>query len=180
MGRCAGTRIKNSSHLLRHGPCRAGARRSEHETGGQLGEDGVSGFTMMSVSAQRDQSCHSRAQNNRSDPLKRGRDRFRLSTPSCWLRAGTSRAVSAAADEQPNHDQESEAESEHGSALVAHRNPAETRPALCAQAVEFGTSPLLATHSHFSDVPPQFPDPYRRHSQQPRGPGVLDRKIGVP
>ena len=139
----------------------------------------VSGFTMMNVSAQRDQSCHSRAQNNRSDPLKRGRDRFRLSTQSCWRRAGTSRAVSAAADEQPNHDQESEAESEHGSTLVAHRNPAETRPALCAQAVEFGTSPLLATHSHFSDVPPRIPDPYRRYSQQPREPGVLDRKIGV-
>jgi hypothetical protein len=32
--------------------------------------------------------------NNRSDAPKRGRDRFRLSTPSCWRRASTSRAVS--------------------------------------------------------------------------------------
>ena len=139
----------------------------------------VSGFTVMSPSAQRDQSRRSRTQNNRSDPPKRARDRFRLSTPSCWRRASTSRAVSAAADEQPNHEHESEEESEHGSTLVAHRNPAETRPALCAQAVEFGAGPLLATHSHFSDVPPRIPDPYRRHSQQPREPGVLDRKIGV-
>jgi hypothetical protein len=30
-----------SSHFLRHCPCRAGARALEHETGGQLGDDGV-------------------------------------------------------------------------------------------------------------------------------------------
>ena len=136
----------------------------------------VSGFTMMSASAQRDQSCRSGTQNNRSDPPKRGRGRFRLSTPSCWRRASTSRAVSAAADEHPNHDQESDEECENLSTVVAHRNAAETRPALCAQAVEFGAGPLLATHSHFSDVPPRIPDPYRRHSQQPRGPGTLDRE----
>jgi hypothetical protein len=136
----------------------------------------VSGFTMMSASAQRDQSCRCGTQNNRSDPPKRGRDRFRLSTPSCWRRASTSRAVSAAADEHPNHDQESEEECENGSTVVAHRNAAETGPALCAQAVEFRAGPLLATHSHFSDVPPRIPDPYRRHSQQPRGPGALDRE----
>jgi len=178
MGRCAGTRIKNSSHLLRHGPCRAGARRSEHETGGQLGEDGVwvhnderFGPAGPELSQQGPEQPI-RPTKARSGPLPFEHSKLlakgrhfegsvcgcrRTAEPRPGKRGGIRARISP----------------------VAHRNPAETRPALCAQAVEFGTSPLLATHSHFSDVPPQFPDPYRRHSQQPRGPGVLDRKIGV-
>ena len=156
-------------------PLSRGRRASEHETGGQLGDVGVwvhndepFGPAGPELS-QQDPEQPIRPTQARSGPLLLEHSKLLAKAKHFEGRLG------AAADEQPNHDQECE----HGSTVVAHRNAVETSPALCAQAVEFAAGPLLATHSHFSDVPPRIPDPYRRYSQQPREPGVLDRKIGV-
>jgi hypothetical protein len=65
---------------------------------------------MMSASAQRDQSCCNKTQNNRSGALKRGRGRLRLSPKLLAKGKHFEASVSAAADEHPNHGQESEEE----------------------------------------------------------------------
>ena len=136
-------------------PSRAGARASDDETGGQLGDVGVwvhndepFGPAGPELS-QQDPEQPIRPTQARSGPLLLEHSKLLAKAKHFEGRLG------AAADEQPNHDQECE----HGSTVVAHRNAAETRPVLCAQAVEFGASPLLATHSHFSDVPPGLRTP---------------------
>ena len=64
----------------------------EAETGAMPADDGV-GFSLMSASAKRDQSCCNKTRNNRSGALKRGRGRLRLS-PQAVGEASTSRQVS--------------------------------------------------------------------------------------
>ena len=54
----------------------------------------VSGFTIKSTSAQRDQTLRNAVQNNRSIRLSLGRGRLRFRTATCWRKARISRARS--------------------------------------------------------------------------------------
>ena len=118
----------------------------EAETGAMPADDGV-GFSLMSASAKRDQSCCNKTRNNRSGALKRGRGRLRFSAPSCWRRASTSRAVSVRLRTNTRTTiRKARRNESSGSTVVTHRNAAEIHKALCAQAVEFGTGRLFATH----------------------------------
>ncbi|MCU1335809.1 MAG: hypothetical protein JWO19_1390 [Bryobacterales bacterium] len=54
----------------------------------------VSGFTISSTSAQRDQTLRNAVQNNRSIRLSLGRGRLRFRTATCWRKARISRARS--------------------------------------------------------------------------------------
>jgi hypothetical protein len=54
----------------------------------------VSGFTIRSTSAQRDQTLRNAVQNNRSIRLSLGRGRLRFRTATCWRKARISRARS--------------------------------------------------------------------------------------